>query len=159
MIAVLIGAVGVYFLMKPRLDNLTNPELQSPTNVFEMSELKICNSVDANFICDENKEKIIKRGDEFYIYAQVTQNNIDGSKKTSWQEGMKITDNSGIVVYNNDNFGTLTPNLRYNGLNLVPLKILMDTKDDNIGKTITHLTLLDLTTNQKITKIIEYKLI
>jgi hypothetical protein len=106
-IVVILGAIGLYFAIKPKLtsslqDNGASPELQAATPVsttptIEITTLKLCDSVDENFVCKENTNRIFKRGDTFYVYAEVTATAKDNG------DGAKVMLNQEIIMFDKEN--------------------------------------------------------
>lgn len=170
---VIIGAVGLYFAIKPKLESAMksdaptlantdkkNAELQTAGQFakVEITSLKLCDSVDANFVCTENKERVFKRGDSFYVYAEVIASGFRDGSNIMFTQELKITDeNQKQLTYAKESLEKVNSQ---ESVSKIPLKTKFTVTDDTkLGKQILIMTTIDTKTNQKTSKTIEYEIL
>ena len=171
---ILFGAVGLYFAIKPKLTNVLNdntalnaapaPDLQSASAIprVEITTLKLCNNVDENFVCDENTQRIFKRGDMFYVYAEVsvTIPKIYNTSSISMNDGIKIVTEYGDIIYDNSAFSYIQKNFESGKINKFKINHEFASKQtDPARKEIIQYTITDTNSKQKTTKNVEYEMI
>jgi hypothetical protein len=171
---VLFGAVGLYFAIKPKLTNVLDntqrntafnaaPEVQSatPTPRVEITALKLCDAVDENFVCTENTQRVFKRGDTFYVYAEVIANSKDNGDgpKIRLSDEVKIIYNDGKVLFEAKSESIIKETNEQKEY-LLPLIITQIQTDDTdkIGKRNLVLIITEDNLNKKTIKNLEYEL-
>ena len=185
LLVIIIGAVGLYFAMKPKLllsqeenaapvidtptpitGHATNQEMTAITTakmnkvpegvVIEFSDLLICDYFDED-MCVENVDKKIKRGNTFYVYENVSTTNPTTITQV-FDVSLKIEDDNGDVVFEQKNFDDFVVG---KGNNVsIPVKVMLYTfKTDPLRKETATYTFQNKYTKEKIEKKVTYELI
>jgi len=176
-IIVLFGAAGLYFAIKPKLTGVLNdntpentaindaapaPDLQAaaPIPRVEITSLKLCDAVDENFVCTENTDRVFKRGDTFYVYAEVfaTSANINNIPTIQLKQELDIKNENGNILSSEAEDLTQVTDTNYTYILPLSKKITF-TDEDPMGKGTITIGFTDKNTDLKTTKEIGYEII
>lgn len=184
LLVILIGAVGLYFAMKPRMlasqinEIAPNKEITSPitgaaTNtgepitlyksnlsvdgvIIEFKDVKLCSSFEEE-VCVEAKDNKITRGDNFYVFEEIISTNPNPRNQV-YEQSLKIEDDEGNIVYENKKYDDFVIG---RGINIsIPVKVLLYTfENDKQRQEKVTFTFQNKYTREKIEKTITYELV
>lgn len=169
-IIVIIGAIGLYFAIKPRLDSAMKSGEENTEQTLEFLEtepkveimsLKLCDKVNEDFECIENTKRIFKKGDMFYVYTDVIANSADYEKGPAMRivQEIKITNADGEEIFDQLDIG-ITKDTMDIGEYLLPISSDITIKDklaENLGKYKLTVIITDENIRKETTKTIEYE--
>ena len=178
MIFILVAAIGLYFVMKPKMlasiqpntstssvsnvpssqqQNFKQTEITKPFTGTGIITLRLCSGINQNFNCQENIRRKFQRGKTFYISADIIA--TSKNKKILLTNQIKIINDKGYLLLN-----TLGDDISQyeetDGIYHLPIKKgITFTDSDPLGNGTIQVTITDKITNTNATKTIGYELV
>ena len=174
-LVVLIAAIGLYFVMKPKMisastdsnlvPNIAQPEAQIPVenntlalkHSVSISNFKLCDRIES-FRCDENKLKVFGKGSQFYAYMWFS-TPIYGRDYLTVQEGISIKDKNGNFIYANPAYKYERIDTYDNETNTMLLMIpIVKELTSTVGQNSLEITLTEDAKNEKAVRLVQYEI-
>lgn len=182
-ILVLFAAIGIYFAMKPKMmsldedladyetfesptpeentggvqDNATGKNLAPANPELEITKVKLCRG-QISLRCEENAWRSFTKGDNFYLYSEIS-TGINYEDYLTIKQGIKIIDENGNVIHNNPSYKYETIDTYDNTTNIIPLAISIPYDAvSTVGKHSLELTITNTYLGKETNKTITYEI-
>lgn len=170
MLVIVAVAVGWFLIIKPLVGEEERPQAEIPEEEeapeaveekLEITELKLCDNIDENWVCDENVNKEFSTGDDVWllviiknmgVYKTNNQYYVDLSEyvEVTDEKLNQITSLTGELIHYNRLFAEMPEQIK--------LKNKFSTKDLTKGNYSISLSIIDNINHKLDTKEVSFKL-